>query len=103
MGPLNIPSHVRETRCDAGSSRRRHSVATRTFGKPACKHRSKDESLEVRVEFDVFIEIPRGTRNKYEVDHETGRLRLDRMLFTSNGFSAVGGSKPVVGLPHLPE
>jgi len=35
------------------------------------------------VEFDVFIEIPKGTRNKYELDHETGRLRLDRMLFTA--------------------
>jgi inorganic pyrophosphatase len=35
------------------------------------------------VEFDVVIEIPKGTRNKYEVDHETGRIRLDRMLFTA--------------------
>jgi len=42
--------------------------------------------MEVRVEFDVFIEIPRGTRNKYEMDHETGRLRLDRMLFTSTRY-----------------
>ena len=35
------------------------------------------------MEFDVFIEIPKGTRNKYELDHETGRIRLDRMLFTA--------------------
>lgn len=35
------------------------------------------------MEFDVVIEIPKGTRNKYEVDHESGRIRLDRMLFTS--------------------
>jgi len=35
------------------------------------------------VSFDVLIEIPRGSRNKYEVDHETGKLRLDRVLFTS--------------------
>lgn len=34
------------------------------------------------MEFDVTIEIPKGNRNKYEVDHETGRIRLDRMLFT---------------------
>lgn len=33
--------------------------------------------------FDVVVEIPRGSRNKYEVDHETGRIRLDRTLFTS--------------------
>src|SRR5258708_16879713 len=26
----------------------------------------------------VVIEIPRGSRNKYEIDHETGRVFLDR-------------------------
>ena len=26
--------------------------------------------------FNVVVEIPRGSKNKYEVDHETGRLRL---------------------------
>jgi len=31
---------------------------------------------------DVVIEIPRGSRNKYEVDHETGKVWLDRVLFT---------------------
>jgi inorganic pyrophosphatase len=30
------------------------------------------------VEFDVTIEIPKGQRNKYEMDHKTGRIRLDR-------------------------
>ena len=34
------------------------------------------------MEFDVTIEIPKGNRNKYEVDHESGRIKLDRMLFT---------------------
>ena len=33
--------------------------------------------------YAVVIEIPRGSRNKYEVDHETGRVYLDRVLFTS--------------------
>ena len=36
--------------------------------------------------FDVTIEIPAGSRNKYEMDHETGRIRLDRMLFTSTRY-----------------
>ncbi len=36
--------------------------------------------------FDVLIEIPAGSRNKYEVDHETGKIRLDRMLFTSTRY-----------------
>jgi inorganic pyrophosphatase len=39
-------------------------------------------------EFDVTIEIPKGNRNKYEMDHETGRIRLDRMLFTSTRYPA---------------
>ena len=32
--------------------------------------------------FDVVIEIPAGSRNKYEINHDTGEVRLDRMLFT---------------------
>jgi inorganic pyrophosphatase len=40
------------------------------------------------TEFDVTIEIPKGQRNKYEVDHVTGRIRLDRMLFTSTRYPA---------------
>ena len=40
------------------------------------------------MDFDVVIEIPKGQRNKYEVDHETGRIRLDRMLFTSTRYPA---------------
>jgi inorganic pyrophosphatase len=40
------------------------------------------------VEFDVTIEIPKGQRNKYEMDHETGRIRLDRMLFTATRYPA---------------
>jgi inorganic pyrophosphatase len=40
------------------------------------------------MEFDVFIEIPKGTRNKYELDHRTGRLRLDRTLFTATQYPA---------------
>jgi inorganic pyrophosphatase len=40
------------------------------------------------VEFDVLIEIPKGTRNKYELDKTTGRMRLDRMLFTATHYPA---------------
>jgi len=40
------------------------------------------------VEFEVIIEIPKGQRNKYEMDHKTGRIRLDRMLFTSTRYPA---------------
>ncbi|MGN6524656.1 MAG: inorganic diphosphatase [Actinomycetes bacterium] len=40
------------------------------------------------MHFDVTIEIPKGQRNKYEVDHTSGRIRLDRMLFTSTRYPA---------------
>jgi inorganic pyrophosphatase len=40
------------------------------------------------VNFDVTIEIPKGQRNKYEMDHHTGRIRLDRMLFTATRYPA---------------
>ncbi|MDA8292502.1 MAG: inorganic diphosphatase [Actinomycetota bacterium] len=40
------------------------------------------------MDFDVVIEIPKGQRNKYEVDHETGRIRLDRTLFTATHYPA---------------
>ncbi len=40
------------------------------------------------MEFDVTIEIPKGQRNKYEMDHRTGRIRLDRTLFTATRYPA---------------
>lgn len=40
------------------------------------------------MDFDVVVEIPKGQRNKYEVDHDTGRIRLDRTLFTAMTYPA---------------
>jgi inorganic pyrophosphatase len=36
----------------------------------------------------VVVEIPKGSRNKYEMDHDTGEIFLDRMLFTSMQYPA---------------
>jgi inorganic pyrophosphatase len=36
----------------------------------------------------VIVEIPKGSRNKYEMDHETREIQLDRMLFTSMQYPA---------------
>ncbi len=36
--------------------------------------------------FEVVIEIPKGSRNKYEVDRESGQVWLDRTLFTPMGY-----------------
>jgi len=35
------------------------------------------------VELTCFVEVPKGSRNKYEYDEEQGVLRLDRQLFAS--------------------
>lgn len=34
-------------------------------------------------ELNVVIEIPRGSRNKYELDKDTGLFRLDRLLYSA--------------------
>src|SRR5207244_3035343 len=34
-------------------------------------------------EHEVIVEIPKGSRNKYEMDHDAGAIWLDRTLFTS--------------------
>jgi inorganic pyrophosphatase len=46
------------------------------------------------VEFDMMVEIPQGSRNKYEMDHERGRIRLDRTLFTATQYPADYGFIP---------
>ncbi len=44
--------------------------------------------------FDAIIEIPRGSRNKYEMDHETGLIRFDRVLFSPMFYPADYGFVP---------
>ena len=43
---------------------------------------------------DVVIEIPRGSRNKYEYDHTTNVIRLDRRLFSATVYPADYGFIP---------
>ena len=38
------------------------------------------------MEIEMVVEIPGGSRNKYEMDHGIGRIRLDRMLFTATRY-----------------
>lgn len=35
---------------------------------------------------DVTVEVPKGDRNKYELDHHSGRIRLDRTLFPATHY-----------------
>jgi len=44
--------------------------------------------------FDVLIEIPKGSRNKYEYDFDIKRIRFDRMLHTSMMYPADYGFVP---------
>ena len=44
--------------------------------------------------FSAVIEISRGSKNKYELDKETGMLRLDRILYTSTHYPANYGFIP---------
>ncbi len=43
---------------------------------------------------EMVVEIPKGSRNKYEMDHETGHIHLDRMLFTATRYPADYGFIP---------
>ena len=44
--------------------------------------------------FETYIEIPKGCKAKYELDKETGLLKLDRVLFTSTVYPANYGFIP---------
>lgn len=52
---------------------------------------------EERISKDKFvgvIEISKGCKNKYELDKETGRLKLDRVLYTATHYPANYGFIP---------
>ena len=44
--------------------------------------------------FPAIIEIPKGSTNKYELDKETGLLRLDRVLYSAVYYPADYGFIP---------
>ena len=46
------------------------------------------------MELEVVVEIPRGSRNKYEMDHDTGVIWLDRELFTATRYPTDYGFVP---------
>ena len=52
-----------------------------------------DDTL-VETAFPVIVEIPNGSKNKYELDKETGLLRLDRVLYSAVHYPADYGFIP---------
>src|SRR5262245_32708053 len=57
-------------------------------------HDTYIDDTEVGVNFPVIIEIPKGSKNKYELDKETGLLRLDRVLHSAVYYPADYGFIP---------
>lgn len=51
-------------------------------------------SKKEKLSFDVLIEIPKGSRNKYEYDFELKKIRYDRMIFSSMMYPADYGFIP---------
>ena len=52
------------------------------------------DSTLVKKSFPAIIEIPKGSTNKYELDKETGLLRLDRVLYSAVYYPADYGFIP---------
>ena len=52
------------------------------------------DNTVVKTSFPAVIEIPKGSTNKYELDKETGLLRLDRVLYSAVYYPADYGFIP---------
>jgi inorganic pyrophosphatase len=52
------------------------------------------DHYSVEKSFPVIIEVPKGSKNKYELDKETGLLKLDRVLFSAVHYPANYGFIP---------
>ena len=57
-------------------------------------HDSYIDDAQIATAFPVVIEIPKGSTNKYELDKETGLLRLDRVLYSAVYYPADYGFIP---------
>ena len=57
-------------------------------------HDSYIDDAQLDTAFPVIIEIPKGSSNKYELDKETGLLRLDRVLYSAVHYPADYGFIP---------
>ena len=60
-----------------------------------CRTKNKNVMTKTgELTLDVLIEIPKGSRNKYEYDFELKKIRFDRMLFSSMMYPADYGFIP---------
>ncbi len=52
------------------------------------------DDAQIEKTFPVVVEVPMGSKNKYELDKETGFLRLDRVLYSAVHYPANYGFIP---------
>src|SRR5262245_57044712 len=57
-------------------------------------HDTVVDDQAIATSFPVVIEIPKGSKNKYELDKETGLLKLDRVLYSAVHYPADYGFIP---------
>jgi inorganic pyrophosphatase len=57
-------------------------------------HDSYVDEAVIATGFPVVIEIPKGSKHQYELDKETGLLRLDRVLYSAVYYPADYGFIP---------
>ena len=57
-------------------------------------HDTYVDEMQIATAFPAVIEIPKGSTNKYELDKETGLLRLDRVLYSAVHYPADYGFIP---------
>lgn len=57
-------------------------------------HDIEIDAAAVADGFPVVVEIPKGSKNKYELDKRTGLLRLDRVLYSAVHYPADYGFVP---------
>jgi inorganic pyrophosphatase len=57
-------------------------------------HDTYVDDAVIATAFPVIVEIPKGSTNKYELDKETGLLKLDRVLYSAVHYPADYGFIP---------
>jgi inorganic pyrophosphatase len=85
LGPSSGQWHVRQAIHGrrAAASIGVAPVATARRARPGHTGAVSEQQPDARGPIEVVVEIPAGSRNKYEYDHEHHRFVLDRVLYSS--------------------
>ena len=86
VGVAQLVEHSVVVRDVAGSSPVVHPKSSLQVISRFALFQARPIESAIHMIFDVVVEIPAGSRNKYEINHNTGEVRLDRMLFTATRF-----------------